>query len=65
MAFNAIPFAVLVGVAGKIDTSAPGSFDPGTGLGIYLAIGSAGLGDGLRPGLSPKPPADGVTVQAR
>jgi|GEM_PF-1912155 len=65
MAFNAIPFAVLVGVAGKINTSVPGSFDPGTDLGIYLTIGSAGLGGGLRPGLSPKPPTDRLTVQAR
>lgn len=54
MAFDAIPFAVMFGVAARINTSAPGSFDPATDIGVYLSFGSAGLAGGLGPGLTPK-----------
>jgi hypothetical protein len=54
MAFNAIPFGVLAGVAARINTSAPGSFDPATDIGIYLSVGSAGLGGGVKNGITPK-----------
>ena len=53
MAFNAIPFAVLLGAAVRINTSAPGAFDPASDIGIYLSVGSTGLAGGIRPGLTP------------
>ena len=51
MAFNAVPFAVVLGVAARIDTAAPGSFDPGRDLGIYLTIGqqAGSTGQGAQP----------------
>ncbi len=55
MAFDAVPFAMLIGVAARIDTSAPGSFDPGRDIGVYLTFGSQGLAGGARAG--PTPPA--------
>lgn len=63
MAFNAIPFAVQIGAAARISTSSPGSFDPASDIGIYLAIGSAGLAGGANAGLTPK--ASGNSVVPR
>ncbi len=54
MAFDAIPFGVLIGVAARIDTSAASSFDPVNDIGVYLSIGSVGLAGGLGPGITPK-----------
>ncbi len=63
MVFNAIPFAVQLGAAARINTSSPDSFDPATDIGIYLAFGSAGLAGGAKTGLTPK--ASGNTVVPR
>ena len=51
MAFNAVAFAVVLGVAARIDTTAPGSFDPGRDLRIYLSIGqqAGSTGQGMVP----------------
>ncbi len=65
MVFNAIPFDALVGLAARIDTSAPSSFDPATDLGIYLSIGSVGLSGGLGAGLVPRPPGVSRPVAPR
>jgi len=53
MVFNAIPFDILLGVAARINTSAPGTFDPANDLGVYVSVGSAGLAGGIRAGLTP------------
>ncbi len=47
MAFNAVPFVFLIGVAARIDTSAPGSFNAGRDLGVYLSVGQEGTVSGL------------------
>jgi len=47
MAFNAVPFALVIGVAARIDTSAPRSFDAAQDLGIYLSLGQENAADGL------------------
>ena len=47
MAFNAVPFALVVGAAVRIDTSAPGSFDAGRDLGVYLSLGQESAAGGL------------------
>ncbi|HUI69827.1 MAG TPA: hypothetical protein VL354_04855 [Spirochaetia bacterium] len=54
MAFNAIPFVVVLGVTARITTSAPSSFDPARDIGIYLSVGTAGLAGGLNAGVTPK-----------
>jgi hypothetical protein len=46
MAFNAVPFVLVVGAAARIDPSAPGSFDVGRDVGLILSIGQSGLGGG-------------------
>lgn len=48
MAFNAVPFVFVIGVAARIDTSAPGSFDAAKDLGLYLSIGQEGAAGGLK-----------------
>lgn len=57
LAFDAVPFAVVIGAAARIDTTAPGSFNPGRDLGVYLTIGSQGLAGGAlaRAGASLRP----------
>jgi hypothetical protein len=47
MAFNAVPFAFVIGVAARIDTSAPGSFDAGRDLGVYLSVAQESAAVGL------------------
>ena len=54
LAFNAVPFALTIGVAARIDTSAPRAFDPGQDLGVYLVLGQEGSAGGLtREGVPP------------
>jgi hypothetical protein len=53
MAFNAIPFSIQLGAAVRIDSSAPGSFDPARDIGVYFSIGSAAMAGGARSGLTP------------
>ncbi len=65
MAFNAIPFSALIGLAARIDTSAPSTFDPGTDLGIYLTIGSAGISGGLASGFTPQSRGPSIPVSPR
>jgi hypothetical protein len=50
MAFNAVPFVLVLGGAVRIDPSAPGSFDAGRDIGLILSIG---------------PDSDGVTSAGR
>jgi hypothetical protein len=45
MAFNAVPFALTIGAAARIDTSASRVFVPGQDLGVYLFLGQ-GAGTG-------------------
>ncbi|MGA2764520.1 MAG: hypothetical protein ABSG17_14270 [Spirochaetia bacterium] len=46
MVFNAIPFGALAGVAARINTRAPGTFQPGRDIGVYLGIGSQSIANG-------------------
>ncbi len=47
MAFNAVPFALTIGVAARIHTSASRAFDSGQDLGVYLSLGQEGSAGGL------------------
>ena len=46
MNFDAVPFLLVIGVAVRINTSAPAGFDPGRDLGIYVSLGPQSLAGG-------------------
>jgi hypothetical protein len=56
MVFDSVPFVITIGAAVRIDTSAPGSFDPGRDLGLYFSIVQSSAAGGDRNGGIPAVP---------